>query len=146
VEERPMQIALSTIIDRAPDVVFRFCAVDHIRNHPRWDPKMELRQLTPGPIGVGTRIARRHTRLGAPITGTMEVTEFEPGRSFGGVVRDETPDGLLEVRSQMTMESEGEDRTRLTIHLDIPSMAESMDPSMIEGSLARIKELIEAET
>lgn len=46
----------------------------------------------------------------------------------------------------MTMDPEGEDQTRLVVHLEIPSMAESMDPSMIEGSLARIKELIEAET
>ena len=141
-----MQIEVSTVIERRPDVVFQFVAVDHVRNHPRWDPKMELRLETPGPIGVGSRIARRHTRLGTRIVGTMEITEFEPGRSIGSVVRDQTPQGLLEARGRMTMDPEGEDRTRLTIHLEIPSMAESMDPSMIEGSLARIKELIEAET
>jgi hypothetical protein len=107
---------------------------------------MELRQETPGPIGVGTRIVRRQTRLGAPIDGTMEITEFEQDRSFGAVIRDETPTGPLEIRSRMTVEPEGGSGTRLTFHLDIPSMAESMDPSMIEGSLDRIKALIEAET
>lgn len=141
-----MQIDVSTVIDRTPDIVFRFVAVGHVRNHPRWDPYMELRLETPGPIGVGSRIARRHTRLSWTIIGTMEITEFEPGRSFGSVVRDQTPHGLLEARGRMTMDPEGEGGTRLTIHLEIPSMAKSMDPSMIEGSLARSKELIEAET
>jgi hypothetical protein len=34
----------------------------------------------------------------------------------------------------------------VTIHLDIPAMPASMDPSMIEASLTNMKELIEAET
>jgi hypothetical protein len=33
---------VSTIIYRPPEVVWRFYAVNHLRNHPRWDPKMEL--------------------------------------------------------------------------------------------------------
>jgi len=39
-----------------------------------------------------------------------------------------------------------DERTRLTIELQLPEAAASMAPTMIEGSLARIKELIEAET
>jgi hypothetical protein len=46
----------------------------------------------------------------------------------------------------MTAEPEGEGRTTVTIHLDLPAMAASMDPSMIEASLSKMKELIEAET
>jgi ligand-binding SRPBCC domain-containing protein len=64
---------VSTIIDRPPEVVWRFYAVNHLRNHQRWDPKMGLWQLTDGPIGVGTRFRRRHTRLEMPIEGTMEI-------------------------------------------------------------------------
>lgn len=46
----------------------------------------------------------------------------------------------------MTMEPlDGDGRTRLTIYLDIPAMDASTDPSMIEGSLRKMKELIEAE-
>lgn len=98
---------------------------------------MELRPLTEGPIGVGTRIERRHTRLGAPIEGTMEVVEFQPERAMGVVIRDSTPTGELEVHSRMTAEPEGEGGTTLTIHLDLPATAPSMDPSMIEVSLAK---------
>jgi hypothetical protein len=76
----------------------------------------------------------------------MEVVEFEPDRAMGVVIHDNTPNGPLEVHSRMTSEPEGEGRTTLTIHLDIPAMEASMDPSMVEASLARMKELIEAET
>lgn len=34
----------------------------------------------------------------------------------------------------------------MTIYLEIPAIAASMDPSMVEASLNRMKELIEAET
>src|SRR5829696_5721002 len=145
-QQVPMKLSLSKVIDRPPAVVWQFFAVDHLRNHPRWDPMMELRQLTEGPIAVGTRIERRHTRLGVPIEGTMEVVEFEPKRAMSVVIHDSTPTGELEVHSRMTAEPVGEGRTIVTIHLDIPSMAASMDPSMIEGSLKKMKELIEAET
>jgi uncharacterized protein YndB with AHSA1/START domain len=137
---------VSTIIDRPPNVVWQFYAVDHLRNHPRWDPKMELWQLTDGPIGVGTRFRRRHTRLDTPIEGTMEVVEFEPHRSMGGVIHDDTPAGLLEVRSRMTVEPHGEGSSLLTVEVELPGREASMEPSMVEASLARMKELIEGET
>ncbi|CAN5471602.1 hypothetical protein BH24CHL9_BH24CHL9_11670 [soil metagenome] len=106
---------------------------------------MELRQVTEGPIGVGARIERRHTRVGVPIEGTMEVVEFEPGRALGTVIQDRTPQGPLEVRSRATLEPTETGGTLLTFRLEMPGTAASMDPSMIEASLDRIKELIEAE-
>lgn len=141
-----MKISVSKVIDRPPRVVFDFIAVNHVRNHPRWDQKMELAQITDGPVGVGTRFHRRHTRVGTPIEGTMEVVEFEPDRAFGVAIHDNTPNGPLEVRSRITMGSEGENQTTVTVHLEIPGMHASMDPSMIEASLSRMKELIESET
>lgn len=141
-----MNLSRSTVIDRPPAVVWQFLAVDHVRNHPRWDPQMELRQLTDGPIGVGTRIARRHTRLDVPITGTMEIVEFEPELAMATIIHDDTPRGPLEVHSRMTMEPAGAGSTTLTIELEMPGSDASMDPAMIEGSLARMKQLIEAQT
>lgn len=142
-----MKLERSTVINRPPSVVFDFYAVNHLRNHPRWDPHMELKQLTEGPVGVGTRFQRRHTRIGAPIEGTMEVVEFEPGQTIEVIILDNAPNGPLEVRARTTLEPVDEGSgTRITMHLDIPAMEASMDPSMIEGSLRRMKELIEAET
>lgn len=141
-----MQLSVSKSIDRPADVVFDFYAVHHLQNHPRWDPKMELRQLTDGPIGVGTRFKRRHTRIDTPIEGEMEVVEFEPDRAMGVVIHDATPTGPLEVHSRVTVQPETDARTTITMHLDIPAMEASMDPSMVQATLDRMKELIETET
>lgn len=84
---------------------------------------MELRQLAEGAIGVGTRFHRRRTWVDTSIEGTMEVVEFEPERSFGVVVHDDTPDGPLEMHSRVTVEPEGEGRTTLKAYLDTPGFA-----------------------
>jgi uncharacterized protein YndB with AHSA1/START domain len=137
-----MKLELSQVIDRPPAEVFRFIATNHVQNHPRWDPKMELRQLTEGPIGVGTVIHRRHTHTGAPVEGTMEVVEFTTPQLFGLVIRD----GPVEMRSRVTFEPNGQNATLITASLDIPTMAEPMDPAPIQHSLLRMKELIETDS
>jgi uncharacterized protein YndB with AHSA1/START domain len=136
-----MKLELSQVIDRPPDEVFRFIAADHVPNHPRWDPKMELRQVTEGPIGVGTVIHRRQTHTGTPQEGTMEVVEFSPPSVFGMVIRD----GPVEMHSRMTFAPHAPHATRITATLDVPSMTEPMDPAPIQQSMRRMKELIESE-
>jgi hypothetical protein len=61
-----MPVEVSTTIDRPVGVVWRFWAVEHVRNHPRWDPDMELEQISEGLMGLGTRIRRRNVRWGTP--------------------------------------------------------------------------------
>jgi hypothetical protein len=132
----------SVVIDRPPADVFRFYAVEHVRNHPRWDPDMHLEQATPGPIGLGTVIRRRtHTRYGTPTEGTMEVVEFEPDRAFGTVIHD----GPVEMRGWMSMEPEGQG-TRLSVGFEIVGSTDPIDPAPLERTLRNIKTLIEAET
>jgi hypothetical protein len=72
-----MRIEVSTTIDRPVADVWRFYAVEHVRNHPRWDPDMELEQISDGPIELDTRIRRRNSRSGEPVEGEMEVVEWE---------------------------------------------------------------------
>ena len=136
-----MKIEVSQVIDRPPAVVFRFVVVDHVRNHPRWDPKMELQQLSEGPIRVGTIIRRRHTHTGAPTEGTMEVVEYEPDRTLGMIIRD----GPVEMRSRMTFEPDGQGGTIIRGSVDIPAMKEPILQRSIEESLRRIKVLVESE-
>ncbi len=46
----------SQVIDRPIADVFHFFAHEHVRNHPRWDPDIKLKQVSDGPIAVGTII------------------------------------------------------------------------------------------
>ncbi len=138
-------VEVSEVIDRPVADVFEFHAHEHVRNHPRWDPHMQLGQVSEGPIGVGTIINRINSRSGTPVEGTMEVVEFDPNRAFGMVIQD----GPMEMRGRATYEAEGEDRTTLRLNIEFPGMDESADTgllaSQIQQSLRNIKSLIESE-
>jgi hypothetical protein len=141
----PVQIQVSQVIDRPVDKVFRFCAYEHVRNHPRWDPDMKLEQISEGPIGVGTMIRRLNSRSGTPIEGTMEVVEFEPNRAMATLIHD----GPTEIRGRMVFEAVSDNQTRLTTIVELPGMDESMDKSFLLSRLERSgqirKQLIESE-
>ena len=139
-----VRMEVSQEIDRPVPVVFRFFADDHVRNHPRWDPDIELWRHSDEPIGLGTIIQRRNSRSGTPVEGTMEVVEYEPNRAFGGVIRE----GGMEYPGRTTFEEVSEGRTRLTIAAEMP-IDESMKDrisGLMQRSIQNIKELIEAET
>jgi len=146
--EKPMasQIRFSQVIDRPVTKVFHFVAEQHVRNHPRWDPDIELWLESDSPIRVGTIIQRRNSRSGTSVEGTMEVVEFEPNRAFGTVIHD----GPAEMRGRITFEVVNEYQTTVTTVIDIPGMDESMDKSFITSRLERsgrnMKQLIESET
>jgi hypothetical protein len=139
-----VKVQVSEGIDRPVAEVFHFHAHEHVRNHPRWDPFMQLEQVSDGPIGVGTIIKRINSRSGTPVEGTMEIVEFEPDRTVGMVIHD----GPVEMIGRATYEAESDDRTRLTINVEIPGMDESMGDTMnsaIQNSLQTVKQLIESE-
>ena len=139
-----MKLELSQVIDRPPAVVFRFIVVDHVRNHPRWDPNMQLEQVSDGPNGVGTIIKRINSHSGAPVEGTMEIVEFEPNRAFGMIVHD----GPVEMVAWATYEAESDDRTTLTLNVEFLGMDESiagMLTSEMDQVAQTIKQFIESE-
>ena len=140
-----VQLQVSEVIDRPVAKVFHFYAHEHVRNHPRWDPDMELEQVSDGPIGVGTVIRRRNSRSGTPVEGTMEVVEFEVNRAVGMVIHD----GPVDMHGRVTFEAVGDDRTMITTVVVLPGMDESMDKSFLTSRLERsgqnMKRLIESE-
>jgi len=140
-----VQFQVSQVIDRPVAKVFQFYAVEHVRNHPRWDPDIELWAVSDGPIGVGTVIRRRNSRSGTPVEGTMEVVEFEPNCAMGTIVHD----GPVEMRGRATFEAVSDDRTIITTTVEIPGMDESTDKSFLTSRLERsqrnMKQLIESE-
>jgi uncharacterized protein YndB with AHSA1/START domain len=141
----PAKFESSQVIDRPISRVFHFFAVEHVRNHPRWDPDIELWLDTDAPIGVGTIIRRRNRRGGTPVEGTMEVLEFEPDRVIAMLIHD----GPIETRGRTMFEALGASRTRLTTIIDIPGMDDSMDKNFLNSRLERSaqirKQLMESE-
>ena len=140
-----LQFESSEVIDRPIDQVFRFYAVEHVRNHPRWDPDIELWLDSDAPIGVGTVIHRRNKRSGTPVEGTMQVVEFVPDRLLAMVIRD----GPAEMRGRTTFEPLSDNQTRITTIIDIPWMDANADKSLMNSRLERSsrirKQLMEAE-
>ena len=140
-----MRVEASTTIDRPVASVWRFYAVDHVANHPRWDETIELEATSSDPIGVGTVIKRRVTRFGKVTEGTMEVTEFEPE----SVMSVRTQDGPMTIDGFARFRAVGDGQTEITIGGDIPGIDEAMAEQirgMMSGSVANIKALIESET
>lgn len=141
---RVTQLSASSRVRRPIDDVWRWYAVEHVRNHPRWDPDMLLEQITPGGMGLGTRIRRRNTRWGAPVDGEMVITEWQPERSLRTHIRDAN----MEINGGATFEALAPDETLLTITIDVPGLDPGRGDMMrerLDRTVANIKELIESE-
>jgi hypothetical protein len=140
-----LQFESSQVIDRPIDKVFHFYAVEHVRNHPRWDSDIELWLDNDAPLGVGTVIRRRNKRSGQVVEGTMKVTEFETNRALAMEIHD----GAAVMYGKTTFEALNENQTRLTTVIDIPWMDENADRTFLNSRLehaAQIrKQLMESE-
>jgi hypothetical protein len=136
-----VSIEVSEVIEQPVSSVFTFFADDHVRNHPRWDPDIELWLESEEPIGVGTVIRRRNSRSGTPVEGRMEVVEFERDRAFGLM----TTDGQMQIPGRATFEPVGPNTTRLTLRASFPvddSMKDMLTVAM-KRSLTNIKRMLE---
>ena len=139
-----VEIRASTSIDRPVADVWRWYAVEHVRNHPRWDPDMQLEKISDGPLGLGAKIRRRNTRWNTPIDGEMEVVEWEPEQIFGVRIRDQN----MEMFGQVTFEATGADETALSIVTDIPGLDEARGEALSQlmaRSADNIKRLAESD-
>ncbi|OGN92761.1 MAG: hypothetical protein A2Y88_05335 [Chloroflexi bacterium RBG_13_48_10] len=139
------QFQHSQVIDRPIDKVFHFMVNEHVRNHPRWDPDIELWLEAERPIEVGTVIRRRNRRSGKPVEGTMQVVEYDHNRAFGMLIHD----GPIKMNGRITFEPTGDDSTIVTTYFELPDMDESMDKTFLMRRLEESgkvrKKLIESE-
>jgi hypothetical protein len=141
---------MRTEIERPPGDVYRFIAVEHGRNHPRWDTRaLQLIQITPGPISVGTRFAYKR-RVLPGLTQKLElvVTEMEPDRKFAFRL-----EGSMRARASYTLQPAS--RPAATVvqaigDFDVPGpqwLAPLMSTIVRRGvkqSQRRIKQMVEA--
>jgi hypothetical protein len=141
-----VRIQASQVVGRPVSEVFQFYAVNHVSNHPRWDPDIELEMITEGPMALGSRIRRINKRSGAPVEGTMEVVELEPDRAISMLIQD----GPMEMRGRTSFAALGPAQTRVIDTVEIPSMPGATDTGFLTGrmqrSLHNMKQLIESES
>ena len=138
-----MQVELSQEFDRPPSVVFRFLVIDHIANHPRWDPQMEL-----WPSHRGSHRPRQRHRS-APVAGRGADRGDDGGRRVraGPLGRLARPRRTVRDALQRCPSSQLDGgRTRVTIRTELPDAVKAVDPSFVERSLRNMKALVEAET
>lgn len=140
----PVKAQASGIVDYPVSKVFQFHAVEHVQNHPRWDPNIQLDHLTDGPMAVGKKIKRINSRSGQPVEGSMEVTEFELNRVITMLIHD----GPVKLIARATYEAEGEEKTLLTMNIEFPDL-DQMDTEMLvtamQGSIRNINQLLLSE-
>lgn len=140
-----MKVENSITIDRSVGVVWRFFAIEHVRNHPRWDPDVELAMSPDGPIDVGSVIQRRVSRFGKVTKGSMECVVFDPERAIEFSVTD----GPMQFSGGAAFESLGADRTHFTSWADVPGADQALADAihaLMQRSVTTIKSLIETET
>jgi len=139
------QFQSSVVIDRPVSRVFQFYALDHVSNHPRWDPDIELWLDSNEPLKVGTVIRRRNSRSGKPVDGTMKVVALEQDRFIEMLIHD----GPAVMSGKTEFEALNDHQTRILTTIDIPAMDASADGSFLESRLRRsaenMKKLMETE-
>lgn len=132
-----LQFESSQVIDRPIDKVFHFYAVEHVRNHPRWDSDIELWLDNDAPLALGTVIHRRNKRSGKVVEGTMKVIEYETNRAMAMEIYD----GPAVMYGRTTFEALNENQTRLTTIIDIPWMDENADKTFLNNRLEHAAQL-----
>lgn len=76
-----LRCVVSEIIHASSEAVFALASdFQGAPERIRGITKMEV--LTPGPVGVGTTFRETRVMFGKEATETMEVVEFQPGRSY----------------------------------------------------------------
>jgi hypothetical protein len=140
-----VKVERSVAIARSTGDVFGFVADQS--NAGRWQSGVvEVRRLTDGPPGVGTRHAFTRTLMGRRMTGENEYVEFVPGRR---VAFRTTSGPRLLASYDVAPESTGA-RLTAAIELDVsgimsvaaPLLARSLSRD-VEANLARLKNLLE---
>ena len=133
-----------------PQTVFDFVATHHFENHPKWDPDvLEMRQTSPGTLGVGTKADLVRRQGSRRVAGTATVTEYEPDQSAAWDVQFGS--FLLHQRVELAPEQGGAaTRLRLSIETRASGPLKLMVPLLrsrfrktMEQSLATIAALLE---
>jgi hypothetical protein len=141
-----IRVEKSIVIDRSSDDVFAYVADQ--TNAVRWQSGIaEIRRLTDGPPGVGTRHVFVRTLMGKRLTGENEYIAWEPGRRV--TFRTTSGPGLL--ASYIVDSTAGGARLTTTMELDVSGLMSLAEPLVavglrrdVDANLGRLKRILEA--
>jgi len=145
-----VHVEAATIIKATPEQVFRFITIPE--NGPRWqESAVSTRVVTPGSIGLGSRMEHEGRWLGMRVPTNAVVTVYEPPLSYGYDITTKLAPKPSLMRYAVEPDAEG---TKLTLSNEAsgavwmkpiePLLRRSIQ-GMFERDVARLKALIEAD-
>jgi uncharacterized protein YndB with AHSA1/START domain len=149
-DEPPEPISTFVVIDAPIERVW--AELVDIEGQPRWMHDMkDVRILSDGPIGVGTRAEADIRVLGIPITDPITITAFEPPHRFA--IRHEgtfTGEGVIELEPGADGSSTILTWDETLIPPVLPELGAVVERALLgpifQADLHRLRELIEAGT
>lgn len=77
-----INIDLSALVGKPIEDVFAY--IGNLHNMPKWNTTVvDVEQITPGDVGVGTKFKSVGKMLGRRVEGEMRVTAYEPDTKIG---------------------------------------------------------------
>lgn len=144
-----VRVEANVVINRLVEEVFAY--LSDVRNWSQWNPGfLEGEQTSEGPVGVGTTARGVSQFLGRRMEWTGEITEYEPNRK----INEKIASGPMSMEQSVAFESVeggtkvtfvGEGETGGFFRLAEPVVGPMMQ-RQLEGSLAKLKEILEAGT
>ena len=141
-----INIDLSSLVDRPMKDVFAF--VGDPSNMTRWNSAVvSLKQITPGPVGAGTKFESTGEMMGRRIEGELQVTVYEPDTRCGFQMNS----GPMQVDITVTLKPVGTG-TKISLHAQgnpagvfklVEGVMAGQVKSMMEANLARLKSQLE---
>jgi uncharacterized protein YndB with AHSA1/START domain len=129
-------------IARPPAAVFEVLT-DPARLAEWQEGTVEVEQLTPEPIGLGSRLREVHSAMGRKLESVVEVTEFEPDRVFALHVVEGVP---VDGRWELAADGDGT-RVTFTVTGDPPGPAPVIAfilKRQFDAHHRRLKKLVES--
>lgn len=142
------KVESSIVINRPVANVFAY--FNDPQKGPQWQGGLvETKQLTPGPVGVGTKFQDTRNFLGQKLVTTYEITQFEPNKK----VAFKSSGGPVAYVGTFAFEAAGSG-TKVTVNFDLQpggffKLAEGMVASSAQkqndADLAKMKQLLESQ-
>jgi len=141
-----IKVEKSTIVHRPSDEVFAFVADQ--TNAARWQSGIvEVRRITDGPPGVGSRHTFTRTLMGRRMSGENEYVAFEPGK----LVAFRTTSGPRLLASYAVIATPEGTRLTATMEVDFSGIMSVAEPLVaralnrdVVANLARLTSILES--